>query len=87
MKTYLWQKEWEEYFEDGRYIEWVPHESLVRFEAKFLKHKRGKNLIKILDHGCGAGRHIQFLARKGYSCFGADIAWEGLKISKGKDEK
>lgn len=80
-QNYSWQKEWEEYFEDGTYIEWVPHESLVRFVARWLKSKNPQN-TKVLDHGCGAGRHTIYLAEKGYSTYGVDISQKGLEIAQ-----
>ncbi len=78
---YSWQKEWEEYFEDGTYIEYVPHESLVRFVARWLKGENPQR-IKVLDHGCGAGRHTIYLAEKGYDTYGVDIAEQGLEITR-----
>lgn len=40
------------------------------------------NVRKILDLGCGTGRHTIYLAKKGFSVYGIDIAKEGIKITK-----
>jgi SAM-dependent methyltransferase len=37
---------------------------------------------KILDLGCGGGRHVIFLSRRGYELYGTDIAPQGLKHSR-----
>ena len=33
---------------------------------------------RVLDHGCGSGRHTVFLAKQGFEVFGLDIAPTGL---------
>lgn len=46
----------------------------------------GSNLLPenglILDLGCGAGRHLQYLERMHYRMVGMDNAWNGLQVSK-----
>ena len=43
--------------------------------------KRGE-IKKILDLGCGSGRHVVFLSKKGFNVYGIDIAKAGIKIAK-----
>ena len=38
--------------------------------------------LSILDLGCGTGRHVVYLARKGFAVYGYDIAEEGIRIAK-----
>lgn len=38
----------------------------------------------ILDLGCGAGRHLKYLADRGYSCTGLDCAENGLAAAREK---
>src|SRR3989304_7652916 len=39
------------------------------------------NVKKILDLGCGSGRHIVYLAKRGFDVFGIDIAKEGISLT------
>lgn len=41
-----------------------------------------KKIRRILDLGCGAGRNLLYLAKKGFEMYGIDIAGEGIKITK-----
>jgi len=47
--------------------------------VKFFK----KNGVKrVLDLGCGSGRHVVYLAKHGFEVYGIDIAKSGIKIAK-----
>jgi len=48
------------------------------YEKKILKYADGK----ILDIGCGAGRHSLFLQKKGCSVVGMDFSKLAIKVSK-----
>ena len=37
---------------------------------------------RILDLGCGAGRHVVYFAEKGFETYGADISETGLVLTK-----
>jgi ubiquinone/menaquinone biosynthesis C-methylase UbiE len=37
---------------------------------------------EVLDLGCGAGRHVVYLAERGFESHGADISETGLKLTK-----
>ena len=45
---------------------------------------KAKNYEKILDLGCGTGRHSIFLARKGFLVYATDISQTGLTIAREK---
>ena len=49
---------------------------------KILKIFKKHNVKRVLDLGCGSGRHTVYLARKGFQVHGIDIAKEGIKITK-----
>lgn len=62
--------------EGRRYLK--PQEDMPAI-AKLLK-KRGAK--KVLDLGCGSGRHTVMLAKKGFETTGMDNAKEGLRLSR-----
>jgi len=37
---------------------------------------------KVLDLGCGSGRHLIYLAKRGFNVYGIDISKHGIKIAK-----
>lgn len=71
---------WDELFtdEENRWKE--PHEELV---GAFQKIKGDTRFQKVLDLGCGAGRHLVYLSGEGYDVYGMDISFNGLKYSAG----
>ncbi|HEX8733870.1 MAG TPA: class I SAM-dependent methyltransferase [Pyrinomonadaceae bacterium] len=54
------------------YKQWSP------LEKRAIKHARGK----ILDIGCGAGRHALYLQQKGFDVTGIDNSAGAIKVSK-----
>ncbi len=73
------QSEWNNLHKQGRFRPRYPEDDIVRWV--FQNFERGKNL-KILDDGCGAGRHVMFLAENGYVPYGIDYSLEGVKYTK-----
>ena len=65
---------WNELFEDEQFRWKHLNEHVVAFAA-LLKDQDSR---RILDLGCGAGRHTVFLAREGFETCGFDIAETGL---------
>jgi 2-polyprenyl-3-methyl-5-hydroxy-6-metoxy-1,4-benzoquinol methylase len=53
-------------------------EDIPKILALFKKH----NVNRILDLGCGSGRHVIYFAKKGFDVYGIDVAKEGIKITK-----
>ncbi len=65
--------------DDGNNLWKKPHEYLVEFfgrQGTLLQSSR------ILDLGCGTGRHLVFLEGLGYRSFGMDISSAGLAYSR-----
>lgn len=65
---------WNELFTQEEFRWKEPHEQVVALAA--LLKARGAR--RVLDLGCGAGRHLVFLARAGFEMYGMDIAENGL---------
>ena len=72
----VWDRMWKN--PDG----WYPNEFVVRFLAKYVRKRIGLDtyqvhrgdIKRVLDLGCGCGRHLIMLAREGYDTYGLDIS-------------
>ena len=69
---------WNETFKEKGKVFKKPQEDMPRIVKLFKKH----NVKKVLDLGCGSGRHLVFLAKKGFDVYGIDMAKSGIEISK-----
>ena len=68
------------YFRAGYYHETmhVPSKKYYSIEKFFKDH----NVEKVLDAGCGAGRHTHLLAKAGFDVYGFDISKDALRINR-----
>lgn len=73
------KKRWDEIHEEIQYIPEVD-ESMPKIAELF----REQNVKRVLDLGCGSGRHTVYLAQKGFDVYGIDISTEGIKIAEQK---
>lgn len=71
-------KQWDKIFKESGKVFIKPQEDIPKIAKLFKK----KDVRKILDLGCGSGRHLVYLARQGFDVFGIDIARHGIKIAK-----
>lgn len=67
---------------------WYPGESVVKFTARYLKRRTGiktwqkkRNVKRILDAGCGNGRHVIFFSEQGFDVYGIDISKDAIRIA------
>ena len=49
---------------------------------KIAKLFRKKGVKRVLDLGCGSGRHTVYLAKNGFEVYGIDVAPSGIKMTK-----
>ena len=70
--------DWESIFKDKGKVFLKPQEDMNKVIG-FLKKEKVK---KVLDLGCGTGRHTVMLAKHGFDVYGTDISSEGLKLTK-----
>ncbi len=54
-----------------------PSDALLRFVEEFAASRR----LRILDAGCGAGRHMRPLLASGHDCHGTDVSANMLKAA------
>lgn len=66
---------WEKLHAQSRFRPKYPSEVIVQYV--FRNFKRDGN-TKVLDLGCGAGRHSYFMARENIDVYGIDISAEGI---------
>lgn len=69
---------WDKIFkEKGKYFE-TPHRDLPKI-VKLLKKYKAR---KVLDLGCGTGRHVVYLAKNGLDVYGTDISQTAVRMTK-----
>ena len=64
-----------------RYRPQYPHERVIQFVFNTFSRDKAQ-CFKILDYGCGSGRHLTFLAENGYQTYGNDVSRVGIKHAK-----
>ena len=69
---------WNEIFKHQGKVFGEPHEDMP-VVVDLLKEHRATT---VLDLGCGTGRHVVYLARRGFSVSGLDSAPEGLGVAR-----
>jgi len=65
---------WEKVYRKGELLERDPHPEIGKIANFFEKEK----IKRILDLGCGGGRHLVYLSRRGFDMYGLDSAQTGL---------
>lgn len=73
------QEKWEKLHSQSRFRPKYPSEQVVQF---FFKNLIRNENTKVLDLGCGAGRHVYFLASENVDTYGIDISREGIANTK-----
>ena len=68
---------WDERFKEKKYFLKWPDEMVVRFLAK----NNGKRNQRVLDLGCGSGRHSELLIKQGYQVYGCDVSAAAIKMT------
>jgi ubiquinone/menaquinone biosynthesis C-methylase UbiE len=69
---------WGDRFKKEGIIFLKPQEDMSKIVKLFKNYK----VKRVLDLGCGSGRHLVYLAKHGFDVCGIDIAESGIKIAK-----
>ena len=69
-----------------------PHEEVIRFFSKFIRKKIGLNNFfdvtknasgkRVLDLGCGIGRHVLFAHEMGLDAYGIDLSEKAISVAR-----
>lgn len=69
---------WEAAYRKRAYAERVPHEDVPSLHKVFQDHE----VRRILDLGCGDGRHLVYFARRGFEMHGLDKAPTAIRLAE-----
>lgn len=68
---------WEKIYKKGQLLKIDPDDEIENIEKIF----RSNGVNRVLDLGCGGGRHLIYLARKGFDLYGLDSSPTGLAFT------
>jgi len=82
------EEKWNQVYSKTFGGQWYPDEGVIRFAARYLQRRLGidawnvkRKPRRILDAGCGNGRHVIFFAEQGFDVYGIDISKEAIEIA------
>lgn len=61
---------------------WFSYKEPDDLAMALAEEMRGQGMRKVLDVGCGGGRHLVYLAKEGFEVYGTDRSAAGLTISR-----
>lgn len=92
------KKKWEEAYLNRDNFVFYPHEEVIRFVSKYIRKKIGlfeykevcasehsselNNCVKILDLGCGIGRHVIYCHEMGLEAHGIDLSETAISVAR-----
>jgi SAM-dependent methyltransferase len=69
--------DWDKIFKEKGYVFVDPHQDISRLASLF----RTQGVRRILDLGCGTGRHLAFLTQEGFEVSGFDSSSTALELA------
>lgn len=66
---------------------WFRYQEPDGLAVALAEEMRARGMRKVLDVGCGGGRHLLYLAKRGFVVYGTDRSVAGLTISRERLEK
>jgi SAM-dependent methyltransferase len=84
--------EWDISYEKGDNFVFYPHEEIVRFISKYIRKRIGlaefrdiasgvNEPIRVLDLGCGIGRHVIYCHEMGLETYGIDLSDAAINMA------
>lgn len=88
----LKENEWNLSYKNRDNFVFYPHEDVIRFISKYITKRVGldafsdvneyENRPKVLDFGCGIGRHVKLLDEFGLDAYGFDLSKEAIQTAQ-----
>ncbi len=82
---------WDLSYQNGENLLYWPHEEIIRFVSTFVTKRTGfssfqdlnnLNMKRVLDLGCGGGRHLIFLREMGLDPYGIDLSSVSVSLAR-----
>lgn len=83
--------EWDRSYENRDNFVFYPHEEVIRFFAKYIRKRIGPNefrdispiqISRVLDLGCGIGRHVIYCHEMGFDGYGIDLSSTAIQVAR-----
>lgn len=79
-------KSWDQVYSKGFMTMWYPNEDIVRFCSRLIQKQLTHDdydvkrpIKRVLDLGCGNGRHAMYFARQGFKTAGIDVSEQAIE--------
>jgi len=86
------KKLWDMSYEKRDNFVFYPHEEVIRFVSKFIRKRiglnefqnavQGRHGVRVLDLGCGIGRHVLYCHEMGLEAYGIDISDTAIEVAR-----
>ena len=84
-KPFEANRQWDRVYSEQNMTMWYPHEAIIRFCAGMIqkrltldKYDVKRKVERVLDLGCGNGRHAIYFASQGIKAYGIDISKQAI---------
>ena len=84
--------EWEQSYDNRDNFVFYPHEEIIRFVSKYVRKRTGLNNVedivagssprRVLDLGCGIGRHVMYYHDMRLEAYGVDLSEYAIETAK-----
>jgi len=85
------KEEWDKSYKNRDNFVFYPHEEVIRFVSKFIRKRIGLNEFRdvaqnnhqgrVLDLGCGIGRHVVYCHEMGLDAYGVDLSGTAIQVA------